>query len=85
MSENPPEQVGETGTDEQPDVIEWNGEVDALLEERRGYELHGRDDRVAEVDEQLKVRGYEAAAKKRAAANPGAPKGRTSDRPSETA
>lgn len=78
MSENSPEQVDETGTDdEQPDVIEWNGEVDALLEERRGYELHGRDDRVAEVDEQLAIRGYGEAAKARSKAAPKGVKGRS--------
>lgn len=54
--------------------------VDALLEERRGYETHGRADRVAEVDEQLKARGYKEAGQKRAAsAKPDtAPKGRRS-------
>lgn len=31
--------------------------IDALLEERRGYAVYGRDDRVAEVDEQLRLRG----------------------------
>lgn len=54
--------------------------VEALLEERRGYETHGRDDRVAEVDEQLKARGYKEAGQKRAAAAKpeSAPKGRRS-------
>lgn len=77
MSENTPEQVDETGTDEQPDVIEWNGEVDALLEERRGYELHGRDERVAQVDEQLAIRGHGDAAKARAKAAPKGVKARS--------
>lgn len=54
--------------------------IEALLEERRGYETHGRDDRVAEVDEQLKARGYKEAGQKRAAAAKpdAAPKGRRS-------
>jgi len=54
--------------------------IAALLEERRGYETHGRDDRVAEVDEQLKARGYKEAGQKRAAAAKpdAAPKGRRS-------
>lgn len=33
--------------------------VDALLEERRGYVTRGLDDRVAQVDEQLALRGYQ--------------------------
>jgi len=39
-----------------------------LLVERAGYEQHGRIDRVAEVDEQLRFYGHEPkpAAKKRA-------------------
>lgn len=76
MSENTPEQVEETPSNEQPDVIEWNGEVDALLEERRGYELRGRDDRAAAVDEQLALRGYQEAAEARAAAAPKSTRGR---------
>ena len=76
MSENTPEQVEETPSNEQPDVIEWNGEVDALLEERRGYELRGRDDRAAAVDEQLALRGYQEAVEARAAAAPKSTRGR---------
>jgi hypothetical protein len=34
--------------------------IGALLEERRGYELRGEDDRVAQVDAQLKALGHEA-------------------------
>lgn len=34
--------------------------IAALLREREGYVARGLDDRVAEVDEQLKLRGYEA-------------------------
>lgn len=54
--------------------------IDALLEERRGYETHGRADRMAEVDEQLRARGYKEAGQKRAAASKpdAAPKGRRS-------
>lgn len=52
--------------------------IAALLEERRGYEVHGRSDRVAEVDEQLAARGYREAASARATASGrrAAPKGR---------
>lgn len=32
--------------------------VDALIAERRGYQQRDMDDRVAQVDEQLKSRGY---------------------------
>jgi len=53
--------------------------IDALLEERRGYAIHGRTDRVAEVDVELERRGYKAAAEARSAAKPsGAPKARRS-------
>ncbi len=53
--------------------------IEALLVEREGYARFGRDDRVAQVDEQLKLRGYRAAAQERAAAAPAAaPKGRRS-------
>lgn len=33
--------------------------IAALLRERKGYVLRGLDDRVAQVDEQLKLRGHE--------------------------
>jgi len=36
------------------------GMAEALLAERRGYEQRGMDDRVALVDEQLRLRGYGA-------------------------
>lgn len=65
--------------DEQPDVIEWNGEVDALLVERAGYEQRGLKDRVAEVDEQLADRGHSDAATARGKAAPKGVKGRTAD------
>lgn len=54
--------------------------VEALLEERRGYETHGRTERVAEVNEQLKARGYKEAGEKRAVSvrSDSAPKGRRS-------
>lgn len=42
---------------------EWIG---ALLEERRGYEVAGRADRVAEVDAALVAAGYKAPAGRRA-------------------
>lgn len=34
------------------------GMVDALLAERRGYLQRGMNDRVGQVDEQLRLRGY---------------------------
>ncbi|MEE1763695.1 hypothetical protein [Streptomyces sp. SP18BB07] len=36
--------------------------VAALLREREGYVQRGMDDRVAQVDEQLKLRGHQAPA-----------------------
>lgn len=36
--------------------------VAALLREREGYVSRGMDDRVAQVDEQLKLRGHEPPA-----------------------
>lgn len=50
--------------------------IDALLEERRGYLVHGRADRVAAVDEQLALRGYQEAAQARAEAAPKSTRGR---------
>ncbi|MFI7707611.1 hypothetical protein [Nonomuraea sp. NPDC049480] len=35
--------------------------IAALLRERDGYVQRGMDDRVAQVDEQLALRGYEAS------------------------
>lgn len=35
--------------------------IAALLEERRGYVTRGLKDRVAQVDEQLKARGYKGS------------------------
>lgn len=40
--------------------------IDALLEERRGYETAGRADRVADVDEALRVAGHKAPAHRHA-------------------
>jgi L-lactate utilization protein LutB len=31
--------------------------IDALLEERRGYVVRGLDDRIAQVDDQIRLRG----------------------------
>lgn len=59
--------------------------IEALLEERRGYEIHGRSERVADVDTALADRGYKQAAEKRSAAAPSAPKGRRSAAAPETA
>lgn len=36
------------------------GLIDALLTERRGYEVRGLKDRIAAVDAQLKELGYES-------------------------
>jgi hypothetical protein len=43
-------------------------EVAALLYERAGYVRAGKTDRVAAVDEQLRLRGYEATGRHRAPA-----------------
>lgn len=59
--------------------------IAALLVEREGYARFGRDDRVAEVDEQFALRGYKAAGEARAKAAPkGAPRGRAKT-PTDTA
>lgn len=46
--------------------------VAALLRERAGYVTRGMDERVAQVDEQLKARGYQAAADDEGAEETGA-------------
>jgi hypothetical protein len=59
--------------------------VAALLRERAGYVQRGMDDRVGQVDDQLRLRGYTPAdegAKEQARTEP--PKGRRAQRP-ETA
>jgi hypothetical protein len=58
--------------------------IDALLEERRGYAVYGRDDRIAAVDEQLRLRGVEPPADadgdgKSTAVRRGRGKGRTAE------
>jgi hypothetical protein len=54
--------------------------VAALLREREGYVGRGMDDRVAQVDEQLKLRGHTPPANDNAPAKPASrstpPKGR---------
>lgn len=35
-------------------------QIAALLEERRGYEMHGKADRLKQVDEALKALGHKA-------------------------
>lgn len=40
--------------------------IDALLEERRGYEVRGLADRKAAVDEQLKARGHAVPVERKA-------------------
>lgn len=47
----------ETLTDEQRAA-----QIAALIEERRGYEIHGQKDRVAEVDAVLSHLGHQAQA-----------------------
>lgn len=41
--------------------------IDALLRERRGYEIHGKVDRVKAVDEALAAAGYTRPEAKKAA------------------
>jgi len=48
--------------------------IDALLEERRGYEVRGLTERKAAVDEQLKLRGYAVPVERKA------PSGQTTSR-----
>lgn len=63
--------------------------VAALLHERAGYAQRGLTDRVAQVDQQLKLRGHEAAAEQRAASQPataapkrrGRPRKQTAEQP----
>jgi hypothetical protein len=50
--------------------------VAALLRERVGYVGRGMDDRVAQVDEQLKLRGVEPPADGKPASRSTSPKGR---------
>jgi hypothetical protein len=83
----------ETTTEEAPEPISEaeaaaalrkQADIDALLEERRGYEVYGRDDRVAEVDEQLRLRGVKPPAAadgdgKSTAVRRGRGKGRTAE------
>lgn len=55
--------------------------IAALLRERAGLVSQGKDDRVAQVDEQLKLRGYREEDKP--AARKQAPQGRSS-KPQQT-
>jgi hypothetical protein len=41
--------------------------IDALLRERRGYEIHGKADRVKDVDAALAAAGYTRPEAKKAA------------------
>lgn len=52
-----------------------DGEIAALLREREAYQRYGKVDRLAAVDEQLRLRGYE---------HPETPQGRSA-KPLETA
>lgn len=65
--------------------------IAALLRERAGLAQRGLDDRVAQVDEQLKLRGYQAPAgedtdapKRTAGHKAEAPKGRQQRAPEQT-
>lgn len=52
--------------------------IQALLHERRGYEVHGDKDGVRQVDEQLKRLGHEAEKpQQRASKRPAQRKGRS--------
>ena len=51
-------------------------EIAALMEERRGYVVHGRDARVAEVDAQLALRGVKPPDSKPAERSTATPKRR---------
>lgn len=62
--------------DEEGPVDPAAAEVEALLAERAGYVARGLDGRVAEVDEQLALRGHGEAAQARAKAAPKGAKGR---------
>lgn len=44
-------------SEEQPEPVTDDGMIAALLREREGYVLRGLVERVAEVDEQIKLRG----------------------------
>lgn len=68
--------LDKTAAAESPAAPTRDPYIDALLEERRGYLIYGRDDRVAAVDEQLALRGYQEAAEARAAAAPKSTRGR---------
>ena len=50
--------------------------IAALLREREGYVTRGMDDRVAAVDEQLKLRGHKATEKPQRSDPPAARRGR---------
>ncbi|MFI9552642.1 hypothetical protein [Nonomuraea endophytica] len=54
--------------------------IAALLREREGYVVRGMEDRVAQVDEQLKLRGHEPAEETRTEA----PKSRRAPRKDTT-
>ncbi|MEU5707881.1 hypothetical protein [Streptomyces flaveolus] len=45
--------------------------IAGLLREREGLVQRGLDDRVAQVDEQLRLRGYEPTEQQKAEPNPG--------------
>lgn len=64
--------------------VSIGGTVDALLVERHGYAVRDLPDRVAEVDEQLRLRGVEPPAdadgdNSRTATRRGRGKGRTAE------
>lgn len=77
------EGLDKTAAAESPAAAARDPYIDALLVERRGYLIYGRTDRVAAVDEQLALRGYQEAAQARAEAAPKSTRGR-STKPQQT-
>lgn len=63
-------------------MVEDKRMIAALLRERSALEQQGKDDRVAQVDEQLKLHGYKSDDEKPAARKQ-APQGRSS-KPQQT-
>lgn len=55
--------------------------IAALLRERAGYVAHGKEDRVKQVDEQLKAYGYKSTEDE---SRKSPPEGRTPGRPQQT-
>ncbi|MFG2002300.1 hypothetical protein ACGFNU_24420 [Spirillospora sp. NPDC048911] len=58
----PPDTHAEVDTEPQDEPQALDPMVAALLREREGYVQRGMDDRVAQVDEQLRIRGHQPPA-----------------------